>query len=80
MNRPDLNAAPILCVTSVPAAIEYYERCFGFVRQDYFHGNDAYVVLKLGSAEIHLYESQRANPNNVNGEHVADAFHLGAEP
>lgn len=70
----ELTAAPILCVTSVPAAVEFYERCFGFARQNYFSGNEVYVVMKLGHAEVHLYESPRANPNNVNAEHVADAF------
>ncbi len=61
----ELTAAPILCVTSVPAAIEFYERCFGFTRQNYFSGNDEYVVLKLGHAEVHLFEAPRANPNNA---------------
>ncbi len=70
----ELTAAPILCVPSVSEATEFYQRCFGFERQRYFDGNDVYVVIKLGAAEIHLYEGPRANPNNVYVEHVADAF------
>jgi hypothetical protein len=70
----DLTAAPILCVPSVSDAVDFYQRCFGFVRQDYFRGNDVYVVMKLGRAELHLYESPRVNPNNVHATHVADAF------
>ncbi len=70
----ELTAAPILCVTSAAEAIEFYERCFGFTRQNYFSGIEVYVVMKLGHAEVHLYESPRANPNNVNAGHVADAF------
>jgi hypothetical protein len=70
----ELTAAPRLCVTSVSGAIEFYERCFGFARQNYFSGNEVYVVMKLGHAEVHLYESPRANPNHIYAEHVADAF------
>ncbi len=69
----ELTAAPILCVTSVPEAIEFYERCFGFARQNYFSGNEVYVVMKLGHAEVHLYESPRVNPNHIYAQHVADA-------
>jgi len=70
----ELTAAPILCVPSVAEAVAFYERCFGFVRQNYFAGNDEYAVLKLGHAEVHLFESARTNPNHVHTGHVADAF------
>lgn len=70
----ELTAAPILCVTSVPESIEFYERCFGFSRQNYFSGNEEYVVMKLGRAEVHLFKSASTNPNNVVSGHVADAF------
>jgi hypothetical protein len=72
--RVDLGAAPILCVKSTSESIEFYERCFGFARQNYFNGNDRYVVMKLGPAEIHLAECDGTNPSNVHAGHIADAF------
>lgn len=70
----ELTAAPIQCVPSAAEAVAFYERCFGFVRQNYFAGNDEYAVLKLGHAEVHLFESARTNPNHVRPAHVADPF------
>ena len=67
-------AAPILCVTSIPETIQFYERCFGFSRQRYFDGNESYVVLQRGSAQIHLVESERTNATHSSAAHVADVF------
>ena len=69
-----MSSAPILCVTSIPEAVKFYERCFGFLKQRYFDGNESYVVLQRGSAQIHLIESERTNANHALAAHVADVF------
>jgi len=69
-----LVAAPILAVPSVAESVEYYERCFGFTKQQYFYGNDVYVVITLHSAQIHFIECKNTNPNNIRSMHVADVF------
>lgn len=67
-------AAPILCVTQIARSIRFYEQAFGFARPSYFDGNEDYVVIALGEAQIHLMASERANPNHAVNPRAGDPF------
>ncbi|MDN5726398.1 MAG: VOC family protein [Propionibacteriales bacterium] len=73
LKKPSTTAA-ILTMPDVLAAAELYERAFDFRRLRYFDGNEEYLVLGRGDAQIHLAQFGSATPHHLNGGHVADVF------
>ena len=74
MQDPTGTLAPILVVPDVAQAAETYERVFGFRRLRYFDGNDEYVPLGRGHAQVHLIHGRATNPNHRGSAHAADVF------
>lgn len=66
--------APILVVRDMDAALRTYTHVFGFERLRYFDGNDEYVVLGRGAAQLHVMSGAETNPNHRHAAHVADLF------
>jgi catechol 2,3-dioxygenase-like lactoylglutathione lyase family enzyme len=73
-DEPTGRIAPILVVPDVEKAVETYTSVFGFERLRYFDGNDEYVPLGRGNAELHVMKGDVANPNHAHAGHVADLF------
>jgi catechol 2,3-dioxygenase-like lactoylglutathione lyase family enzyme len=71
---PTGRVAPILVVRDVEKAVETYTKIFGFDRLRYFDGNDGYVPLSRGSAEIHVMKGAMADPHHRGAAHAADLF------
>jgi catechol 2,3-dioxygenase-like lactoylglutathione lyase family enzyme len=74
VHDPGGSLAPIIAVPDVERAVETYTRVFGFERLGYFDGNDDYVPLRRGSAQLHVMRGGSANPNNRLSVHAADVF------
>jgi catechol 2,3-dioxygenase-like lactoylglutathione lyase family enzyme len=71
---PTGRLAPILVVTDVERTVDVCTTVLGLERLRYFDGNDEYVVLGRGDAQIHLLKGRSANPNNRSSAHGADVF------
>ncbi|MFN8169640.1 MAG: VOC family protein [Candidatus Nanopelagicales bacterium] len=71
---PTGTAAPILVVRDVARAVDTYTTVLGFERLRYFDGNDEYVPLGRGGAQVHVMAGAVATPNHERAAHVADVF------
>lgn len=74
LEDPTGTAAPILVVRDVARAVETYTTVFGFEPLRYFDGNEEYVPLARGGAQIHVMAGGAPTPNHERAAHVADLF------